>query len=129
MQDGSHPIGEGFDGLVGRGDGGCIDRDEVRLGVGSAGSIFGGMAVHEAILTLLDPLDRAVQTIAHGDAEVREVDVLDVPFGSCLESVFVLLDPIGQPLDLLVKGTVSGEVLFGSGFEGANEATAYDPKY
>ena len=129
MQDGSYPVWEGLDGLVGRRDGGRIDRDEVWLGVGAAGPIFSGVAVHEAVFTLLDPLDRAVQAVAHGYTEVRKVDVLDIPLRSRLECVLVFLDPISQPLDLLVEGTVSGEVLFGSGLEGADEAATYDPKY
>ena len=60
MEDGTHPVGKRFDGLVSGGDRGRIDRDEVWLGVGAAGSILGGVAVHEAIFTLLDPFDRSV---------------------------------------------------------------------
>ena len=129
MQDGSHPIGEGFNGLVSRGDRGRVDRDKVWLGVGSARSIFGSVAVHEAVFALFDPLDRAVQTIAHGDVEVREVDVLDIPLRSRPERVLVFLDSTSQPLNLLVKGAIGGEVLLGAGFKGADEAAAYDPKY
>ena len=60
MQDGSHPVRKGFDGLISRGDRGRVHRDEIWLGVGAAGSIFGGVAVHEAIFALFDPLDWSI---------------------------------------------------------------------
>ena len=129
MQDGSHPIGEGFNGLVSGRNGGCIDRDEVWLRAGAAGSIFGSVAVHEAVFTLFDPFDGSVQSVADQDVEVGEVDILDVPFWSCFERVLIFLDPVGEPLDLRAKGVSGAEVLLGTGFEGVDEATTYDSKH
>ena len=129
MQDGSHPIGEGFDGLVSGRDGGCIDRDEVWLGAGAAGSIFSGVAVHEAVFALFDPFDGTVQSVADWDTEVGEVHILDVPFWSCFERVLIFLDPVGEPLDLRVKGISGAEVLLSMGFEGVDKAATYDSKH
>ena len=128
VQDGSHPIGERLDGFVGGSDGGRVDRDEVWLGVGTAGPVLSGVAVHEAVFALLNPFDGAVQAVAHGDAEVREVDVFDIPFRRRFERIFVFLDLTGQPLDLHVEGISGHEVLLRPGLEGADKAAAYDPK-
>src|SRR6266581_2236598 len=103
MEDTAEPARQGLGRVFGRDDGGRIDGEDMG---GVVGAVHRSEAGDAAALQLFDPFDGARESVANGDCELGEVDILDVPIWWAVEGALVLHDLLPQAVDLIVEASL-----------------------
>ena len=128
-EEGTEPGGEWFDGVFLT----MPNRVSLRIQVNNVRGLIGALLLMESgdlsIFQLFDPLGQFEDPIAKGNVEMRHLPVvLDIPIGGLFKDVFVVLNAVVEPTNLLSKAANFAGLLGVTSGDGCEESLSNGSK-